>query len=103
MLQGVIGQVVDDDPALKLVGESATVEGLPGLWERAEADVVVVRSLSADVSAAVLPAGADAHIPQVLGVDHRGTRRAGRAADAHGYAGSARQGTSLKLVIGSAR
>jgi DNA-binding NarL/FixJ family response regulator len=74
MLQDVIRQVVDDDPALMLVGEVATVEGLPGLWEQAEADVVVVRSLSADVPAAVLPAGAAAHIPAVLGVDHRGTR-----------------------------
>ena len=74
MLQDVIRQIVDDDPALKLVGEVATVEGLPGLWERAEADVVVVRSLSADVPAAVFPADADVHIPAVLGVDHRGTR-----------------------------
>jgi hypothetical protein len=74
MLQDVIRQVVDDDPALKLVGESVTVEGLPDLWERAEADVVVVRSLSADLPAAVLPAGADAHIPAVLGLDQRGIR-----------------------------
>ena len=74
MLQDVIRQVVDDDPALKLVAEVATVEGLPALWERTEADVVVVRPLSADVPAAVLPAGADAHIPVVLGVDHWGTR-----------------------------
>jgi len=74
MLQDVIRQVVDDDPALELVGESATVKGLPALWERVEADVVVVRPLSADVPAAVFPAGADAQIPAVLGVDHRGTR-----------------------------
>jgi hypothetical protein len=74
MLQDVIRQVVYDDPALKLVGESATVEGLSDLWERAEADVVVVRPLSADVPAAVLLAGANEQIPAVLGVDHRGTR-----------------------------
>jgi hypothetical protein len=74
MLQDVIRQVVCDDPALKLVGESATVEGLRELWERAEAEVVVVRPLSADVPAAVLLAGANAPNPAVLGVDHRGTR-----------------------------
>ena len=53
---------------------AATVEGLPALWERVEADVVIVRSLSADVPTAVFPASADAQIPAVLGVDHRGTR-----------------------------
>ena len=74
MLQDVIRQVVVDDPALELVGESARVEGLPALWERVEADVVVVRSLSADVPTAVFPAGADAQIPAVLGVDNLGTR-----------------------------
>ena len=74
MLQDVIRQIVDDDPAFELVGEVAMVEGLPDLWDRVEADVVVVRSLSADVPAAVLPAGADAHIPTVLGVDHQGRR-----------------------------
>jgi len=74
MLQDVIRQVVEDDPALKLVGELATVEGLPSLRERVKADVIVVRSLSAEVPAAVLPAGADMRIPAVLGVDHRGTR-----------------------------
>src|SRR5689334_23186737 len=74
MLRDVIKQVVDDDPALEMVGESVTVGGLPALWERAEADVIVVRSLSADVPAAVFPAGAHAQIPAVLGVDHWGTR-----------------------------
>jgi hypothetical protein len=74
MLQDVVRQVIDDDPALELVGESATVDGRPALWEGVEADVVVVRSLSVDVPAAVLPAGAGAHMPAVLGVDRRGTR-----------------------------
>lgn len=74
MLQDVVRQIVDDDPALELVGELAVAEDLPALWERVEADVVVIRPLSADVPTAVLPAGADAHIPTVLGVDHRGTR-----------------------------
>jgi len=46
-LQGVITQVVDDDPALRLVGELVTIEGVPALWGRAEADVVVVRSRAA--------------------------------------------------------
>jgi hypothetical protein len=74
MLQDVIRQIVDDDPALKLVGEFTTAEDLPALWERVEADVVVLRPLSADVPVAVLSTGADAHIPALLGVDHRGTR-----------------------------
>jgi hypothetical protein len=74
MLRDVIRKVVEDDPALELVGESATVEGLPALWGRVEADVVVVRSLAADVPAAVLPASMGTHSPAVLGVDHRGTR-----------------------------
>ena len=74
MLQDVVRQIVDDDPALNLVGELTMVEGLPALWERVEADVVVIRSLSADVPTAVLPAGADAHIPTVLGVDQHGSR-----------------------------
>jgi DNA-binding NarL/FixJ family response regulator len=74
MLQDVIRQVVDGDPALTLVGESATIEGLSAVWERVDADVVIIRSLSADVPAAVLPTGAGAHIPSVLGVDRRGTR-----------------------------
>ena len=95
MLQDVVRQVVADDPALELVGESATIEGLPALWDRGEADVVVVRPLSADLPARVLPRGADAHIPAVLGLDFHGTRgvivlddvsRAGLAAAIHAAA-----------------
>lgn len=74
MLQDVIRQIVDDDPALELVAESATVEGLSALWERVEADVVIVRSLPVDVPSAVFPMGEHAHIPVVLGLDSRGTR-----------------------------
>lgn len=74
MLQDVIRQVVNDDPALILIGEVAMVEDLPASWGRTEADVVVVRSLSADVPTAVFPTGTDARIPAVLGVDDWGTR-----------------------------
>ncbi|HXZ74778.1 MAG TPA: hypothetical protein VEH31_28460 [Streptosporangiaceae bacterium] len=74
MLQDVIRQVVNDDPALMLVGEVAMVQDLPALWGRTEADVVVVRSLSAEVPTAVLPTGTDVHIPAVLGIDDWGTR-----------------------------
>lgn len=74
MLQDVVRQVVADDPVLELVGESATIEGLPALWNRVEADVIVVRPLSADMPARLLPRGTDAHIPAVLGLDFHGTR-----------------------------
>ena len=95
MLQDVIRQVVEDDPALEIVGESATVEDLPALWQRVEADVVVMRSLAADVPPAVRPAGAAAHNPAVLGINQQGTRcviihddlsRAGLAAAIHSAA-----------------
>ena len=74
MLQDVVRQLIADDPALELVGESATIEGLPALWDRVEADVVIIRPLSAETPAWVLPAGAGVHIPAVLGLDPRGTR-----------------------------
>jgi hypothetical protein len=74
MLQEVMRQVVDDDPELELVGELATAEGLPGCLRRIEADVVIIRPLAADVPATALPAGPDAHIPAVVGVDQHGTR-----------------------------
>src|SRR5690242_13823844 len=95
MLRDVVRQVVADDPVLELVGESATIEGLPALWDRVEADVIVVRPLSADMPARLLPRGADAHIPAVLGLDFHGTRgvivlddisRAGLAAAIHAAA-----------------
>ena len=95
MLQDVIRQVLEDDPALEIVGESATVEGLPAMWQRVEADVVVMRSLAADVPTAVRPAGAAAHNPAVLGISQHGTRgviilddlsRAGLAAAIHSAA-----------------
>jgi hypothetical protein len=95
MLQDVVRQVVADDPVLELVGESATIEDLPALWDSVEADVIVVRPLSADMPAQLLPRGADAHIPAVLGLDFRGTRgvivlddisRAGLAAAIHAAA-----------------
>lgn len=95
MLQDVIRQVVDDDLALELVGESTTVEGLPVLCERVQADVVVVRSRLADMPTAALPAGSDAQMPAVLGLDPGGTRgvivlddvsRAGLAAAIHAAA-----------------
>jgi hypothetical protein len=72
MLQDIVRQVVDDDQALELVGESATVEGLPALWEKVEVDVVVVRPLSAYEPSLLLPPGT--HVPAVLGIDTRGTR-----------------------------
>jgi DNA-binding NarL/FixJ family response regulator len=74
MLQEVMRQAVDDDPELELVGELATAEGLPGLWQRLEVDVVIIRPLTADVPAAVLPEAQDARIPAVVGVDQAGTR-----------------------------
>jgi DNA-binding NarL/FixJ family response regulator len=74
MLQEVIRQAVDDDPELELAGELATAEGLPGLWQRTDADVVIIRPLTADVPAAVLPEAPDAYIPAVVGVDQSGTR-----------------------------
>src|SRR5215470_5169378 len=74
MLQEVIRQAVDDDPALELAGELATAEGLPGWWQRTDADVVISRPLTADVPAAVLPGAPDARIPAVVGVDEPGTR-----------------------------
>jgi hypothetical protein len=74
MLQDVLRQVVDDDPGLELVGELATAEGLPACLQRVEADVVIVRPLAADVPATVLPAGPDARIPAVVGLDQHGRR-----------------------------
>jgi len=74
MLQEVIRQAVEDDPELELAGELATAEGLPGLWRRTDADVVIIRPLTADVPAAVLPEAPDARIPAVVGVDQHGTR-----------------------------
>jgi len=74
MLQDVVRQIVDDDPALELVGEVVTVADLAALWKRIEAEVVVVRVLATDVPPGVLPAGPDARIPAVLGLDPRGTR-----------------------------
>jgi DNA-binding NarL/FixJ family response regulator len=74
MLQDIIKRVLDEDPALQLIGEAETVADLPLLWDDAEPDVVVIRPLSADVPAAVFRVGPGAQVPAVLGVDPRGTR-----------------------------
>jgi hypothetical protein len=74
MLQEIMRRAVDDDPDLELAGELATAEGLPGLWQRTDADVVVIRPLTADVPAGVLPEAPDARIPAVVGVDQHGAR-----------------------------
>jgi hypothetical protein len=114
MLQDVLRHVVDDDPELELVGELATVEGLPGCLQRIEADVVIIRPPAVDVQATGLPAGPDAHIPAVVGVDQRGTRgliilrdisRTGlaaairAAAEIPGHQGAGSPGIAMSLVL----
>jgi hypothetical protein len=74
MLQDVIKNVLRDDHALELIAECRSADELSALSERADADVVVIRPVCANVPATAFAVRACGRAPAVLGVDPKGTR-----------------------------
>jgi DNA-binding NarL/FixJ family response regulator len=74
MLQDIIRRALSDDPAFALIAECRSADELPALWERVEADVAVIRPVSADVSVTATPAGPRRQVPAVVGIALDGTQ-----------------------------
>jgi hypothetical protein len=74
MLQDIIRRALGDDPALALIAECKSADELPALWEHVDADVAVIRSVSADVPTAATPAGPRRQVPAVVGIAPDGTQ-----------------------------
>ena len=74
MLQDIIRRALGDDPALALIAECESADELPALWKHVDADVLVIRTVSADVLAAAIPADPRRQVPAVVGIDPDGTQ-----------------------------